>query len=99
MGRKIKIYTNKFKTKIVLEILREEDSLSVIGSRYSIATSTLSCWKEQFLKNADIVFNSDKSSKELKEKLKEAKKKEEKLYNQIGKLTTQVEWAKFCLMY
>lgn len=92
--RKIRTYPDEVKTKIVLEILREESTLSEISSRYEIAPSTLSGWKEQFLKNASAAFNPDKSAKNLKKKLKNAEKKEGELYRQIGKLTAQLEWAK-----
>lgn len=92
--RKVRTYTDEFKTKIVLEILREERSLSEISSEYEIAPSTLSGWKEQFLRNAYMAFSPDKSCKKLKDKLKEAKNKEDDLYKQIGMLSAQVEWAK-----
>ena len=92
--KRIKNYSDELKTKVVLEILREEDSLNAISSKYKIAPSTLSGWKEQFLKNASTAFNPDKSAQKLKEKLKKAKKREDELYKQIGKLTAHVEWAK-----
>lgn len=92
--RKMRTYSDELKTKIVLEILREESTLSEISSRYEIAPSTLNGWKEQFLKNASVAFSPDKSAEKIKKKLKNAEKKEEELYKQIGKLTAQLEWAK-----
>ena len=41
-----------------------------------------------------MAFSPDKSCKKLKDKLKEAKNKEDDLYKQIGMLSAQVEWAK-----
>jgi len=38
--RKVKNYADEFKTKVVLEILREEQSISEIGSKYQTAPST-----------------------------------------------------------
>jgi len=92
--KKLKTYSDELKTKVVLELLREENSLSEICSKYEIAPSTLSGWKEQFIKNASMVFNPTKSVKNYIDKLKQAQKKEDELYKQIGKLTAQIEWAK-----
>ena len=64
--RKMRTYPDELKTKIVLEMLREESTLSEISSRYEMAPSTLSGWKEQFLKNASVVFSPDKSAEKLK---------------------------------
>ena len=39
--KKRKVYSVEFKTKVVLEALKEEDSLSSIASKYEITVQTL----------------------------------------------------------
>ena len=92
--RKVKNYPEEFKTKVVLEILREEESISEIGSKYQIAPSTLRGWKEQFLQNASLAFNPNKVVCEYKDRIRELNKEKEALYKELGKVTAQLSWAK-----
>ena len=92
--RKVKNYADEFKTKVVLEILREEQSISEIGSKYQIAPSTLRGWKEQFLQNASLAFNPNKGLCEYKDRIRELNKEKEALYKELGKVTAQLSWAK-----
>jgi len=53
--KKRKVYSVEFKTKVVLEALKEEDSLSSIASKYEITVQTLrkcniSIWFKQCYK-------------------------------------------------
>ena len=43
--KKKKVYSAEFKAKVVLEALKEEDSLSSIASKYEITVQTLRRWK------------------------------------------------------
>jgi transposase-like protein len=61
-------YTPEYKAKIVLEILREEHTVSEIGAREEISAKQLHNWKAEFLANAAKVFSSDKAVKEVKHK-------------------------------
>ena len=63
-----KKYSVEFKTKIVLEILREEKQLGEIASEHNISPNQLRNWKKEFLENADKVFSTSKHEKELKGK-------------------------------
>ena len=80
---KMRTYPDELKTKIVLEMLREESTLSEISSRYEMAPSALSGWKEQFLKNASAAFSPDKSAEKLKKKLKNAEKKRKNFISRL----------------
>ena len=46
-----KRYDAKFKAKVVLEALREQDTLEEIGSKYGIHPNQITQWKKTFLKN------------------------------------------------
>jgi len=45
-----KNYTPEFKSKIVLEILKEEKTLSQISSEYGVHTTQIKNWKKEALK-------------------------------------------------
>ena len=64
MSKKKKSYNAEFKTKVVLELLREEESAAVIASRYSISVQTLNQWKKKFLENAALAFDVGGATKE-----------------------------------
>jgi len=89
---KRKQYTPKFKSQIVLEILKEEKPMSEIASENGIHTNQLHKWKKQFLQEMPQVF--EKQNKDL-EKMKAAYEEQlDDLYTEVGKLTTQLSWLK-----
>ena len=84
-----KRYDPAFKAKVVLEVLKEEETLTEIASRYEVHPNQITRWKKEFIEKAPEVFKK-KSSKEAK---KEAKKEDE-LYRQIGQLKVELDWLK-----
>ena len=74
-----KTYTAEYKTKRVLEVVREESRLEEIAAANEINPNMLRNWKQEFLKNASSVF-SKKESKAAKraEQKKEADLEKEK---------------------
>ena len=89
-----KHYTDEFKTKVVLEALREEITLNELASKYEVHPVTIRDWKQQFLSNAVVAFNPEKAVKEQKRKVKEKEKQIDDLHRQIGELSAQLNWAK-----
>ena len=53
-------YTSEFKAKVVLELLREESTLTQVASKYQLNPQMLSQWKSEFIKNASAVFEKGK---------------------------------------
>jgi len=87
-----KRYTPKQKAAIVLEVLREERSISQIASEYGIHPNLIYKWKKEGLENFHEVYEDHKKDKRV---IQERHQKEiENLYAQIGRLTTQVKWLK-----
>jgi putative transposase len=91
--RKKKTYSAEFKTKVVLEVLKEEESLSAIASKYEITVQTLRKWKSQFLENASLAFDLSNATKEYKEKIEKLEKENEELAKTLGKTTIERDWA------
>ena len=87
-----KQHTPDEKAKLVLEALRGERTINEIASEHNIHPNMLSKWKRDVEKNLYILFQ-DNSAKERKAK-REQEAEIDKLYAQIGKLTTQNEWLK-----
>ena len=92
--KKCEQFSVEFKTKLVLESLKEEKTMAQIASEHGIDPKNLSYWRIQFLDNAEIVFNQKKVVKEYKESLKQERAKTDELHRQIGELTAQLNWAK-----
>jgi transposase len=59
--KKRKTYSPGFKTKVVLEVLQERETVREIGRKYEIHPSRISTWKSQFLSNASTVFEKGAS--------------------------------------
>jgi putative transposase len=92
--KQTKEYDNEFKLKAVLELLKGEQTLNELSTRLNVLPHNLKYWKKQFLENATTTFNRDKGLKPYKDKLQEKDKQIDELYRQIGKINTELEWAK-----
>lgn len=92
MKNKRKKYTPDEKAKIVLEVLREENTLAEIANKYDVSQQLISRWKSEFLANMAIVF--DKKATELDKLKQEHEAEKEALVSKIGQLTLDVDWLK-----
>ena len=81
-------FTAKFKTKVVLEALKEVSSLSALAKKYDLAPTQISSWKKQFLEGAEDVFTSNKGGKSEEELEKD------KLLRTIGELKVENDFLK-----
>lgn len=50
-------FTAVFKTKVVIEALKERESLSELAQKYEIHPQQIGNWKREFLKRAEEVFS------------------------------------------
>lgn len=90
--KKRRTFTPEHKTKIVLELLSEEYSLTEIAAKYEIQPAQITRWKSEFLKNASRAFSKEKDeSEELK---KEYEAEVDELHRQLGQLTVENNWLK-----
>lgn len=87
-----KLYRPSEKAKIVLEVLRGEETLNEIASSHEIHPNILSRWKIHAINNFSQVFEN--GSTKARKQAKETEKEKDELYQQIGKLTAQIEWLK-----
>lgn len=68
MSRTRRNFSAKFKSDLVLEVLKGEKELNVIASENNIQPNLLRNWKKEFLEKASVVFN-DTREENLKKKL------------------------------
>jgi transposase-like protein len=87
-----KHFTGKQKAQIVLELLKEEKSVSQISSEYGVHPNQLYRWKAQVLEELPSLF--EKGDKTYKAQQAAHNRQVEELYAEIGKLTTQLAWLK-----
>jgi transposase len=89
MSKKAKHYTAEEKTKIALEAIKGDMTMSQISSKYGVHATQISNWKKQALANMIGGFKSAiKSDAPDKEHLIKS------LYEQIGQLTVERDWLK-----
>ena len=87
-----KRYTPPQKTAIVLELLKEEDTLSQIAARHGVHPNLLRKWKAQALEGLPGLFSDD--DRDRRALATEHQRQLDELFAEIGRLTTQVTWLK-----
>ena len=92
MSRKRTNYSAEFKSKLVLEVLKNERTLAEIASANNITPKNLQNWKKIFLENAEIAMEPSKAVKEYKEELSAVQEQNEMLTKIVGKMTVEKEW-------
>jgi putative transposase len=94
MGKKqIRNFSAEVKTKIVLEMLKEESTIAQLSAKYEVSAKTMQNWKKQFLNNASLVFEPAKAVSEFKDQIDGLKNQNDELAKALGKATVEREWA------
>ena len=89
MKKKRRTFSAEFKLKVILESLKERQSLSELAQKYDLHPNQISKWKADFLDNAVSFMkrpskdNKNDSSVELTE-----------LYAKIGQLQVELDFLK-----
>lgn len=92
MANKRRRFTPEQKASLVLEILKEEKSVSQLASEHGIHTNLLNRWKSEAVQNFPELFVDDR--KGITKMKKDYEKQIDELYAEVGKLTTQLSWLK-----
>ena len=85
-------YSSEYKAGIVVEILREGNTISEIGARENISPKLLGNWKSEFLENAHRAFSVTKDEKAARATARAAEEREQELLAKIGGLTYELDW-------
>ena len=85
-------FTSKFKTKVVLEALKERSTTKELAQRFEISVQQINMWKREFLQDASTVFDKGKASKKSESELKE-----DRLLKVIGQQKVELDFLKNAL--
>lgn len=81
-------FSSEFKTKVVLDALKERQSLEALSKIYELHPNQITTWKKEFLSRASTVFES-KPPDPVQPGVDP-----EKLYAQIGQLKVENDFLK-----
>lgn len=81
-----KNYSNSFKFKVVMEVIKGDLTVAEVMSKYQISKSVIHKWKKIFLENGSNVFGS-KEKNNIQDETNI-----EKLHATIGKLTVEKDF-------
>ncbi|MDQ1911638.1 transposase [Paenibacillus sp. GD4] len=85
-------FTPEQKAQIVLEILKEEKSVSQLSAEHGIHSNVLQRWKAEAVQNLHQLFVDDrKATTKMKN---DYENQINELYAEVGKLSTQLAWIK-----
>ena len=85
-------FTSKFKTKVVIEAIKERMSAAELAQKYDLAPQQISTWKREFLDNAEKVFGG-----KMKSKRDEAQEEKDSLLKVIGQQKVELDFLKKAL--
>jgi len=88
--RKRRLHDIAFKTKVVLEALKEQKTLAQLGSEFGVSPNQISLWKNDIIKGLPTLFGA-KSTDLAPEKEEEITAP---LFQQIGELQVEVNFLK-----
>lgn len=88
MSRTRRTFGKDFKAKVVLEALKEKDTIEVLAKKYELLPNQISMWKAEAIRNLAAVFSAEKTVV-AKDEIPT-----EKLYARIGQLTLENDFLK-----
>jgi len=84
-------YTAEFKSKVALEALDYNVTLSSLGRRYDVNPSLIGQWKKSVVENSHRLFEDSDTGKDARDRQIEA------LNREVEALTADYEFLKNCL--
>ena len=86
---KRKQHSKEFKAKVALEALKGQKTANEIATEYGIHPGQINTWKKRALDTLPEVFSRGPDREAAQREAKQ-----DRLYQQIGKLQVEVEWLK-----
>jgi transposase-like protein len=91
MSRTRRTFGKDFKAKVVLEALKEKDTIEVLAKKYELLPNQISMWKSEAIRNLSAVFLQ-------KTVVAKDEIPTEKLYARIGQLILRMTLKKSLLV-
>jgi transposase len=89
MARKRKSHSAGFKAQVALAAVRGDKTVSELASLHGVHPTLIHTWKKQLLDNAETLFLSGAKTSSAEHEAVQAQ-----LYEQIGRLKTELDWLK-----
>lgn len=89
MARKRKSHTATFKAQVALSAVKGDKTIGELASLHSVHPTLIHAWKKQLVGGAEDVFQTGVRPVE-----RDHEELQAKLYEQIGRLQTELEWLK-----
>ena len=89
MGRKRKCHTAAFKAQVALAAVKGDKTVSELASLHGVHPTMIHGWKKQLVSNAEELFQIGARTSSAEHEALQAQ-----LYEQIGRLTTELDWLK-----
>lgn len=80
-----KKHSASFKAQVALEALKEKETLAELAKRFEVHPQQISDWKREFFSRSSEIFST-------KAPEQEAKIREKRLYEKIGRLELEVDF-------
>lgn len=84
---KRRVFTPKFKARVVLEVITQQKSLAQASREYGIRDTVISRWKQEFVERSPRVFEHGKDRDERDQRIAE-------LERLVGRLAMELEISK-----
>ena len=98
MSSKRTTYSTEFKTKIVLEVLKNNKTINEIASVNNITPKNIQNWKEKFLSNVEMAIEPARAVKEYKDEITDLKAKNDEYAKALGKVTIERDWVGYRML-
>jgi putative transposase len=89
MGRKRKSHTAAFKAQVALAAFKGDKTVSELASLHGVHATMIHAWKKQLVSNVEELFQSGVRTSSVEHEALQAQ-----LYEQIGRLKTELDWLK-----
>ena len=89
MKKKRRTFSTEFKLRVILESLKERDSLSELAQKYELHPNQISKWKTDFLDNAAYYMKKPSEGKSKEDSIES-----KELYAKIGQLQIELDFLK-----
>lgn len=89
MARKRKLHTAAFKAQVAMAAVRGDKTVSELASLHGVHPTMIHLWKKQLVSNVEDLFQSGAKASGSEHEALQAQ-----LYEQIGRLKTELDWLK-----
>jgi len=90
MKKQRRKFTKEFKLKVILEALKERQTLQELSKKFELHPQQITNWKKEYLEKSLAIMDT----KSAKDSMASLEKEKEKLYEKIGKLQMEVDFLK-----